>query len=238
MSHVGTKNCDWNELMTHNYFLKLNQLFFYWYTNSLCPCFTNGISFSLVSLLGGTQSITNPMNIVGVNAFPPTSITMNFYKVIIDVVVVDLDTEECVQKKSIRNIKFVSFIRLICSYKSHSIIMEMTEKFIEKQVYCLGLLAPHTYSFYFAISFNYLWVFISIDWMNRVHRRHWILYFSFFHFYLQQHSIHENLAVFFMRTFPLLFVLKLIVALLLRIEKGKKAVIARYYFCMNLFRSS
>ena len=77
--------------------------------------------------------------------FPPTSLTVTFYKVIIDVVVVDLDTEECVQKKSIRNIKFVSFIRLICFYKSHSIIMEMTEKIYWKTGILFGVAARSSY---------------------------------------------------------------------------------------------
>jgi hypothetical protein len=111
------------------------------------------------------------------------SLSVNFYKVIINVVV-DLDTEECVQKKSIMNIKFVSFIRLICSYKSHSIIMEMTEKIYWKTgTYIVWgcLLQPtffHPYSwsylssFYFTISFNYLWV--QYPSIAEVHRRHWI----------------------------------------------------------------
>lgn len=155
------------------------------------------------------------MNIVGVNAFPPTSLSITFYKVIID----DLDTEECVQKKSIRNIKFVSFIRLICFYKSHSIIMEMTDKIYWKTGILFGVVARSSYISQLLLC-NIIQLFMSFH-IHRLNESSPSSSLNFYvTFFLSSTKFNSrkscNIKDFFMPTFPLLFILELIIALFLQ----------------------
>lgn len=129
----------------------------------------NYFNFDLINFLAGLPLTTNPTSDSQCISFfhPLENKRIREKKVLYEVIinVVDLDTEECVHKKSITNIEiFVSLIRLICFYKSHSIIMEMTEKNLLESRYIVlcgvvGCSSPPWQCFFC----NIIQLFISIS---------------------------------------------------------------------------